>query len=47
MCPLRAHNSKPVLEKSLSEIEKVLSTLSIPNKTFPKMDLLICAPIQY
>ena len=24
-------------------IEKVLTTFSIPNKTFPKMDLLMCA----
>ena len=34
MCALRAHNSKPILEK-------VLTTFSIPKKTFPKMDLLM------
>ena len=39
MCALRAHNSKPILEKVFWE----LTTFSIPNKTFPKMDLLMCA----
>ena len=39
MCALRAHNSKLILEKGLSGIAKVLTTFSIPNKTFPKMDL--------
>ena len=34
---LRAHNSKLILEKVLLGI---LTTFSIPNKTFPKMDLL-------
>ena len=43
MCALRAHNSKPILEKSLLGIEKVLTTFSISNKTFTKMDLLMCA----
>ena len=41
ICALRAHNSKPILKKVLLGIEKVLTTFSIPNKTFPKMDLLI------
>ena len=43
MCALRVHNSKPILEKSLLKIEKVLITFSILNKNFPKMDLLMCA----
>ena len=43
MCALRTHNSKLILEKGLSGIEKVLTTFLIPNKTFPKMDLLMCA----
>ena len=38
MCAL----NKPILEKSLSKIEKVLTTFSIPNKIFLKMDLLMC-----
>ena len=39
MYALKAHNSKPILEKSLS------TTFSISNKTFPKIDLLMCARI--
>ena len=39
-CVLREHNSKLILEKILLGIEKVLTTFSIPNKTFPKIDLL-------
>jgi len=33
----------PILEKILLGIEKVLTTFSIFNKTFPKIDLLMCA----
>ena len=40
MCALRAHNNKPILEKIYWELKKLFS---IPNKTFPKMDLLMCA----
>ena len=43
MCALRAHNSIPFLEKILSRIEKVLTSFSIPDKIFPKMNLLIYA----
>ena len=39
MCALRAHNSKPILEKVYWELKK----LSILNKTFSKIDLLVCA----
>ena len=38
MCALKAHNNKPILEKIYWE----LTTFSIINKTFPKMNLLMC-----
>lgn len=40
-CVLRAHDSIPFLEKKLSGIEKVLTTFTIPDKFFPKTDLLL------
>ena len=43
MCALRAHKLETNFGKSLSKIEKVLTTFSILNKTFPKIDLLMCA----
>ena len=43
MCALRAHNGIPFLEKVLLKIEKVLIVFSIPDKIFPKTDLLMCA----
>ena len=43
MCALRAYNSIPFLEKVLSEIEKMLTTFSISDKIFPKIDLLMHA----
>ena len=43
MYALRAYNSILFLEKVLLKIEKVLTTFSIPNKIFPKTDLLMYA----
>ena len=43
MCALRSHNIIPFLENVLSEIEKVLTAFLIPDKIFPKMNLLTYA----
>ena len=43
MCVLRAYNGIPFLEKVLLKIEKVLIVFSIPDKIFPKTDLLMYA----
>ena len=42
MCALRAHNGILFLEKILLKIQKVLTTFSISDKNFLKMDLLTC-----
>jgi len=38
-CALKTHNSISFLEKVLSEIKKILTAFSIPNKNFSKTDL--------
>ena len=41
MFALRAHNNITFLENVLSEMEKVLTAFSIPDKIFSKTDLLM------
>ena len=45
MCALRVrvHNNSSFSEKNFSEIEKVLTTFSILEKIFPKIDDLMCS----
>ena len=45
MCALRVrvHNNSSFLEKNFSEIEKVLTAFSIPEKIFQKINDLMCS----
>ena len=43
MCVLRAHINFHFWKKNLSRIEKVMTTFSIFNKMFSKIENLICA----
>ena len=43
MYVLRVYNNIQFLEKILSRIEKFLTAFSIPDKIFPKMNLLMYA----
>ena len=43
MCVLRTYNNIQFLEKVLLGIEKFLTAFSIPDKIFPKMNLLMYA----
>ena len=43
MYALKAYINKSVFGKILSRIEKAIKTFSIPNKTFSKNGILLCA----
>jgi len=43
MCALRAHIKPPIFGTILWGIEKILTTFSILEKIFPKLDDLMCA----
>ena len=43
MCAVRAYIKSPIFGNIFSGIEKVLTTFSILEKMFPKLDDLMCA----
>ena len=43
MCALRAHINFHFWKKNFSRIEKVMTTFSISEKMFPKLENLMCA----